>query len=179
MSDGEWVHVYSRFRWFQTKWVPRQTITEEQDASMHHNESSTEDPPLPETTRLEEKEERLTDSSAREAGILDLESPGVTDNKEFLGPFLMWEETDAPESDIEEEDIEERQTCEEPWQWELVMAPGKARVQEPLEEPPPEKSEARRACEGRNKIPTNVSYESRLRTSKEIQNVECEMRRYQ
>ena len=73
-SDGECVHVYSSFRWFQTKWIPRQKIAEDQDASVHHEESSTQDRPLPETTRLEEKGERLTDSSPPEAKILDMES---------------------------------------------------------------------------------------------------------
>ena len=169
MSDGKWVHVYSRFRWFQTKWVPRQTITEHQDASVHHNESSTEDQPLPETTRLEEKEERLTDSSAPKAEILDEESLEVNDKKEFLGPLLMCEETDVLEPGQWEQhasgkDIEERET----WQ-QLVMGPGKARLQEPLEEPPPEKSEASRACKGRNKIPPNACCQSSLRTSEQGQ----------
>ena len=103
ISDGERVHVYSRFRWFQTKWIPRQTITEDQDASAHHNESSTEDPPLPETTRLEEKGERLTDSSAPEAKILDMESVEADEKIEFLVPLVNTEETDVVDSDQSEQ----------------------------------------------------------------------------
>ena len=59
------------------------------------------------------------------------------------------------------------------------MEPGKARVQEPLEEPPPNEPKPPPTCKGRNKIPTDVSYESNLGTSKEKQNVVCVMRRYQ
>ena len=154
------------------------------NASMHHNESSTEHQPFPETTRFEEKEERLTDSSVPKAEILDEERLEVNDEKEFLGPVLMCEETDDLEprqweQHPSDEDIQKRQTWEEPWEWQLVMGPGKARVQEPLEEPPPEKPKAPPPCKGRNKIPPNVSYESSLRTSKENQNVVCDMRRYQ
>ena len=103
ISDGEWVHVYSRFRWFQTKWIPRQTITEDQDASVHHKESSTQDRPLPETTRQEEKGERLTDSSAPEAKILDMESVGADDKIEFSVPLVNTEATDVLASNQSEQ----------------------------------------------------------------------------
>ena len=59
------------------------------------------------------------------------------------------------------------------------MEPGKARLQEPLEEPPPNEPKPRPTCKGRNKIPMDVSYESNLGTSKEKQNVVSVMRRYQ
>ena len=164
---------------------PRQTITEHQDASVHHNESSTEDQPLPERTRLEEREERLTDSSAPKSEILDDKGLEVNDKEELLGPLPKSEETDVLQPG-QWEQHESGKDIEEPETWQqLVMGPGKARLQEPLEEPPPEKSEASRACKGRNKIPPNASYESSLRTSEQGQgqiwtlNVVCDMRRYQ
>ena len=169
MSDGKWVHVYSRFRWFQTKWVPRQTITEHQDASVHHNESSTEDQPLPETTRLEDGEKRLTDSSAPKSELLDDKGLEVNDKEELLGPLPKSEETDVLQPG-QWEQHESGKDIEEPETWQqLVMGAGKARLQEPLEEPPPEKPEASRACKGHNKIPKKACYQSSLRTPEQGQ----------
>ena len=140
---------------------------------------------MPESTRLEEREERLTDSSAPQSELLDDKGLEVNDKEELLGPLPKCEETDVLqpgqwEQHASGKDTEERET----WQ-QLVMGAGKARLQEPLEEPPPEKSEASRACKGRNKIPPNACYQNSLQTSEQGQgqiwtlNVVWDMGRYQ
>ena len=134
---------------------------------------------MPETTRLEDGEERLTDSSAPKSELLDDKGLEVNDKEELLGPLPKSEETDVLQPG-QWEQHESGMDTEEPETWQqLVMGAGKARVQEPLEEPPPNEPKPPPTCKGRNKIPTNVSYESRLGTSKEKQNVVCDMRRYQ
>ena len=163
------MHVYSQFRWFQTKWLPRQTITEHEDTSVHHNESSTEDQPLPETTRLEDGEERRADSFAPKSEVLDDKGLEVNDKEELLGPLPKSEETDVFQPS-QWEQHESGMDTEEPETWQqLVMGAGKARVQEPLEEPPPENAEAPRACKCHNKIPKKACYQSSLRTPEQVE----------
>ena len=117
--------------------------------------------------------------------LLDDKGLEVNDKEELLGPLPKSEETDALQPG-QWEQHESGKDIEEPETWQqLVMGAGKARLQEPLEEPPPEKSEASRACKGRNKIPPNACYQSSLRTSEQGQgqiwtlNVVWDMGRYQ
>ena len=184
-SGGDWVHVYSDYRWFQTKRLPRQTITAHEDTSVHQNESRTEQQPLPQATHVVDEEKRRTDSFGPDSElIVDIvnRQQEVSDKEELLGPPPESEDTDVLQPsqwDQHETGMDKENPV--PSQ-QLVMEALQEPMQERLQEPPPENTEPKhnrqqvetglqRACNRHNKIPKTACYHITTRTHQQVETV--------